>query len=128
MDRLQTRWNALTSGIVIGIVWSLWHLPLFFMIGTSQNELNMPFIGFMLGITSLSVQYAWLHNNAKGSIWMAVFFHWVFTYTAQVVATGVNRTPMYNMLEYTPHLFLTLLIVWIWRKDLLKFPVSFENK
>ncbi len=122
LDRLQTRWSALISGLIIGVVWSLWHLPLFFMIGTSQFELKFPFIGFMLGLTSTSVIYSWLHNRARGSIWMAIFFHWIYTYFAQVVATGVTRSPIYNSLEYVPHILITLLVVLIWKVEMIKKP------
>jgi membrane protease YdiL (CAAX protease family) len=30
LDRLQAKWNALTSSLILGAVWALWHLPLFF--------------------------------------------------------------------------------------------------
>ena len=49
LERLQTRWNALTSSLIVGLVWALWHLPLFMMVGTSQHELGIPFIGFLVG-------------------------------------------------------------------------------
>ena len=122
LDRLQTRWSPLISGLIIGVVWSLWHLPLFFMIGTSQYELQIPFIGFMFGLTSSSVIYSWLHNRAHGSIWMAIFFHWIYTYFAQVVATGVTRSPIYNSLDYVPHIIITALVVFIWKVEMMKKP------
>jgi len=31
LDRLQARWNALLSSVILGAVWALWHLPLFFI-------------------------------------------------------------------------------------------------
>ncbi|MHB1355686.1 MAG: CPBP family glutamic-type intramembrane protease [Anaerolineae bacterium] len=43
LDRLQTRFSAITSSLIIGVVWGLWHGPLFLMVGTSQHELAMPF-------------------------------------------------------------------------------------
>ncbi len=35
LERLQVRWNALTSSLIVGLVWAFWHLPLFMMVGTS---------------------------------------------------------------------------------------------
>lgn len=29
LDRLQARWNALVSSLILGAMWALWHLPLF---------------------------------------------------------------------------------------------------
>jgi membrane protease YdiL (CAAX protease family) len=50
LDRLQTKWNALESSLMVGLVWGLWHGPLFYMVGTSQHELAMPFVGFVVAL------------------------------------------------------------------------------
>lgn len=117
-DRLQSRWSPQLAGVIVGIVWAFWHLPLFFMPGTSQHELHVPFVGFLIGIVSMSVMFAWLHNHSGGSIWTAIFFHWIYTYSAQVVATGVTRNPVYNWLEYVPYVLAALLIVLAWSSEL----------
>lgn len=115
LDRLQTKWNALTSSLVVGIMWGLWHLPLFIMTGTSQNVLNIPFWGFLCNLISLSVLYTWLHNNTGGSIWTAIFFHWVFTYSGQVIASGVTRSGLYNWLEFVPYAILAVVVTVVWK-------------
>ncbi len=117
-DRLQRRWSPQLAGVVVGIVWAFWHLPLFFMPGASQRELHMPFAGFLVGIVSMSIVFAWLHSHSGGSIWIAIFFHWIYTYAAQVVATGVARNSTYNGLEYAPYLLVALLIAVAWNREL----------
>lgn len=116
--RLQTRWNPLVSGVVVGMVWALWHLPLFMMIGTSQHELNIPFVGFFCGVTAMSVLFAWLHNHTKGSIWTAIYFHWIYTFVGQVIATGVTRSPLYNWLEYMPYILAAIVVSLVWKEEL----------
>jgi membrane protease YdiL (CAAX protease family) len=114
LDLLQKKWSAMGSSIVVGIVWALWHLPLFFMVGTSQHELRIPFIGFLVGLIALSLLFTWLHNNTGGSIWTAVFFHWLYTHAGQVVASGVTRSPAYNWLEYSPFVLAAVIVVIVW--------------
>jgi membrane protease YdiL (CAAX protease family) len=114
LDRLQTRWSPLISSIMIGIVWGLWHGPLFMMAGTSQHELGIPFVGFTVGLIALSILFTWLHNHTGGSIWTAIFFHWIYTYMAQVVASGVTRSPFYNWIESLPYIIEAVIIVAIW--------------
>lgn len=116
--RLETRWSPLTSGMVVGVVWALWHLPLFLMPGTSQHELKIPYIGFFFGVTAMSVLFAWLQNHTGGSLWMAVFFHWIYTYASQVVATGVTRGTLFNWLEYLPYILIAMLIAVVWNREL----------
>jgi len=120
LNRLQTRWNALTSAVIVGLVWGLWHAPLFAIPGTSQHELAIPYAGFLAGVMAQSVLFTWLHNNTAGSIWTAVFFHWVGTYAAQVVASGVTRSPLYNWLETLPYLLIALAVVLVWKPQTLR--------
>jgi len=122
LGRLQTRWNALISSLIIGLVWALWHLPLFLMVGTSQHELGFPFISFMVGIMANSVFYTVLYNNTKQSLWSAILFHWLFTCATQVVSSGVTRSPFYNWLEYLPYIIMAAIVVLIWRRQLLSRP------
>ena len=103
------------TGVVVGIVWALWHLPLFLWPGTAQHELKIPFLGFFCEMTSLSVLFAWLHNHTNGMIWTAVFFHWIYTYAAQVVDSGVTRAGPYNWLEYVPYVLAALFISAVWQ-------------
>ena len=115
LPRLQNRWNALTSSLVVGTIWALWHLPLFYIPGTSQRELHLPFLGFLAGLIALSIIMTWINNNTSNSIWAAVFFHWIYTYAAQVQSTGVTRSPFFNRLEYLPYIVIALLVVVIWK-------------
>ena len=114
LGRLQTRWNALISSLIIGLVWALWHLPLFLMVGTSQHELGLPFVGFLVVIMANSIFYTWLYNNTEQSLWSAILFHWLFTYATLVVYSGITRSPLYNWLECLPYVIMALFVLIIW--------------
>jgi len=115
LDRLQTRWNALTSSLILGVIWSLWHLPLFYIVGTSQNLYDISFVGFTLGTTTISVLYTWAYNNTGRSIWSAVFFHWIYTYTLDTLSVGMTPLPAdYQWLQYLPYLLIAVVTVAIW--------------
>lgn len=74
LDRLQARFNALNSSVLLGIVWGLWHLLLFFM---EDQEIyrNVPIIGFILDTILLSILFTWVYNNTNGSILAILLFH-----------------------------------------------------
>jgi membrane protease YdiL (CAAX protease family) len=81
MPRLQARYNALVSSIIIGALWGLWHIPLFLTKGTTQYDwrLSAGLIPAALGYTvftiAWSIQYTWVFNNTKGSVLLAAVFH-----------------------------------------------------
>ena len=118
LDRIQTRLSPLFASLLVGVTWGLWHLPLFLMPGTSQHELRIPFVGFLIGVTAVSLLISYFYNRGGGSIVAAVFFHWVYTYSAQVVASGVTRSTLYNWLEYLPYVIAALIFVVVFGKTL----------
>lgn len=73
MPALMARMNWRPASLVIGAVWGLWHLPLFFMADTAQSQMAIPI--FMLNILAGSVLFGWLFVRTGGSILPAVILH-----------------------------------------------------
>jgi len=119
MEKLQTRWNALISSLIIGLVWALWHLPLFMMVGTSFHVSGYSFIGFLIKMMSCSILYTWLYNSTQQSLWSAILFHWLYSYAAQVVTSGVSLSSLYNWFEFLPFVIMAAVVVLIWRPQTL---------
>jgi len=85
MPRLQARHNALTSSIIMGLLWSLFHLPLFFTkTGSSQTDMSFP--SFTVSTVSITVLYTWLLNNTRGSVLLAYLFHAAQNTWSQIIA------------------------------------------
>jgi uncharacterized protein len=42
LPRLQVRYNALVSSLILGVIWCFWHLPLFFTPGAAQLSIPFP--------------------------------------------------------------------------------------
>jgi membrane protease YdiL (CAAX protease family) len=82
LPRLQQHRTALTSSVLLGLIWGLWHIPLYFVPGTGQSELlgtgTSPafaiggFVGWTIG---LSVLFTWLFNQTRGSLIVVILFH-----------------------------------------------------
>ncbi len=70
---LQRRFVPLWSGLLLGAVWGIWHLPSFFIGGTPHAE--WAFVAFFVGVISLSVIMTALFNSSRGSLIIAVLFH-----------------------------------------------------
>lgn len=78
LSRLQSRLSALVSSLVVGLAWSLWHLPLFFTVGAPQSLWSFPHFA-ILGILT-SVLFTWIYNNVGGSIIAAFVLQAAFTF------------------------------------------------
>lgn len=81
LPRLQTRYNALVSSIIVGTLWSIWHIPLYFLEGSLQYDFRMDaglipaILGYTVYLIAWSIQATWLFNNTKGSVLLAAVFH-----------------------------------------------------
>lgn len=74
LDPLQSRFGALGGSLVLGIVWAVWHVPLFF-IPSETIYYDNPFLGFLVSITLFSVLLAWVYNNTNGSLLPVILMH-----------------------------------------------------
>jgi uncharacterized protein len=77
-EGLQRRMPVVAASLVIGAVWSAWHLPLFLLEGTYQYDLGIGTAGFwafQAGPVVLAVVYGWLYNAAGRVAFAAVAFH-----------------------------------------------------
>lgn len=84
LPRLQAKYGALTSALILGVIWGFWHLPKYL---THWDTVS--FAWFMAHTTVVSVLYTWLYNGTKGSLLLVTLFH------AASNATGVFM-PMAN--------------------------------
>ncbi|MCK6583490.1 MAG: CPBP family intramembrane metalloprotease [Anaerolineales bacterium] len=73
LPRLQSKYNALTSSLIISIPWLFFHLPLFFKLGSSQADSS--FISYGIGIIAQTVIFTWMYNNTRGSVLLATLLH-----------------------------------------------------
>ena len=69
---LQKRFPFLAAGVIEGIVWSVWHLPLWFIPNSSQSAYS--FVAFTLFCITLGVTLAAAHR-ITGSIWVSILLH-----------------------------------------------------
>ncbi len=71
---LQRHMAPLWAGLVLGLIWGLWHLPAFGLSGTPQSAWS--FTPFLIGSIAVSVILTPMFNAAGGSILIAMLFHW----------------------------------------------------
>ncbi len=111
LDHLQQHWGALTSSLILGVCWGVWHLPLHFISGTTQAVI--PIWEFVLQTIVLAVLYTWLHNNTGRSVLIAALFHTMGNLTGAVVpfwTTEEGRWVNFGIL-----LVIAVLVVWVWK-------------
>jgi membrane protease YdiL (CAAX protease family) len=73
LPQLQAKYSDFISSLIIGILWFLWHLPLFFVKGSSQ--VGVPLLYYGVAVVSLSFVFTWLYNQTDGSVLLPMVLH-----------------------------------------------------
>ncbi len=107
--RLQSKFNALTASVILGFLWGIWHLPLWFLPDSSQS--TMSFGLFLAVVISLRIIMGWAYNNTRGSIFIAVVFHFFFN-LGNTIGVDILGVPMNHFL-YLAGAALVVYAVWV---------------
>jgi membrane protease YdiL (CAAX protease family) len=106
---LQRRLAPIWAALVLGLVWGVWHLPAFFLSGTPQS--GWGFMPFFVGSICLSVILTPMFNAARGSLLLAVLYHFqannplwpdaqpydtLFFVAVALIVVALNRQTMFS--------------------------------
>ncbi len=92
LPRLEAKYGALVSSLILGIIWTFWHLPLYFVPGSSQ--VGIPFPIYMILVVSIAIIMTWAYNNTKGSLIITILIHFCFNFSSVLVTSMLGLIPM----------------------------------
>ncbi len=75
---LQTRFSPLVAAILVSLVWSLWHLPLFFNGFYKEGELVAFMTGGEVYRIFLAIFLAWFYTRSGGNLFLTCWIHATF--------------------------------------------------
>jgi membrane protease YdiL (CAAX protease family) len=76
--RLRQIFTPLTTSVVLGLAWAIWHMPLFFLEGTTQSQIGfftVQGVIFFVTMIPLSVTFLYVSEQLRGGVWAAVVIH-----------------------------------------------------
>jgi membrane protease YdiL (CAAX protease family) len=111
---LQRRIGAFQASIVIGVIWALWHVPLFLMPGSSQA--GTPFALYAAVVVGISVITTWLYNVAGGRTLIAIVFHTLSNAVSVTTAGGVIGDEVASQVALLVVVW-TVVAILVWRYD-----------
>jgi membrane protease YdiL (CAAX protease family) len=114
LPRLQSRQSSLVASVVLGAVWGLWHLPLFWIEGSLQA--GIPATWFVASIVAESIVYTWVYNHTRGSLLPVCLFHAAINTWAKLIllpALAAGLRPL--LLAFGAEVVLAVIIVAVER-------------
>jgi membrane protease YdiL (CAAX protease family) len=93
---LQQRFSPLAAALIVSLLWSLWHLPLY-LNGFYPGDLINGMIGGGIYRIFLAIFLAWFYNRTGGNLFLMVFLHTCFNV----------------MVDFMPLSDLVMLVLWV---------------
>jgi len=89
---LEERFGRWYGSIILALVWSCWHIPLWFIPGTSQTY--VPFAGFIMLTLGYSLFYSWIMKSSGNRPLAGLMVHgtanaFVPVFPVIIMTTGV---------------------------------------
>lgn len=130
LDKLLQLFTPIKSSLILGVIWSLWHLPMFFMKGTIQYEIAANgfiagFIGYLVYTVMVTILLTILHLKTNGSILAAVLFHTMsnFSHGLITILTNVNGGLVILVVMF----FVTLVLIRVNKKYICQLQLVNES-
>ena len=108
LPRFQQRPGPLVGTLVLGLLWALWHLPLFLFdpeyggAGNGFAGIMVPYTTFIIGTLALTVIFTWVFNNARGSLLLVMVLHasydTAYTTVLMRLFPSLSTAPLFNVL------------------------------
>lgn len=110
-DAIGNYCNWFRESIIFGCIWAIWHLPLFWVLGTYQyglRELGIVYvINFLFSVIPLNFIQTWVYIKNNRSMLACIIFH-LFV---NIMQEKINLTPETKCIETIFVVLLAIIIV-----------------
>jgi CAAX protease family protein len=114
LPRLLETHGPVKASLILGLIWSFWHLPLWFLSGYSGLDLLVYVLAFSVSIISLTFLLTWISSKTPNSLIPIVIAHFSFNASLNLVDTrGLGFGSTLSLLAITAGIYLvTAILVW----------------
>ena len=110
LPRLAERIGLARAGVLLGVIWACWHLPLFFIAGT--DKIGQSFPVYLAQVTAISVAITWLYAHARGSLLLVMLMHSAVNQTSGIVPSAAPGAANPLALSSSVVAWLTAALLW----------------
>jgi membrane protease YdiL (CAAX protease family) len=111
LPRLARVMGLPAASVLLGMVWAVWHLPLFFIVGTGSEGQSFPL--YLLHVVAVSVAMAWLYWRAAGSLLLVMLMHASVNNSTSIVPAAVTGAADPFSLAGSLVGWATVAVVWV---------------
>jgi hypothetical protein len=81
---LNKRFSLIGSSLIVGAIWGVWHLPLWFVSGFQGVNLLLYIVFFVIGLVSFSVIIGYIYGRG-GNMLYAILLHQMLNFSGRLL-------------------------------------------
>jgi len=106
---LQRRLSPFWSGIILGTVWTLYHLPSFYISTLNQSNFASTFPLFSISTIALTLFMTYAYNATRGNLPLMILIHLAYNLTGALVPMNMQYFALFSCLFLVGSLLLSRL-------------------
>jgi membrane protease YdiL (CAAX protease family) len=99
------------ASVLLGVIWALWHLPLFFL--RDADTYGQSFFHYTLQVAALSVTLAWLYAKTGRSLLLCMLLHAAVNNSKDIVPSVTPGAMNTFTLRASLVAWLTVAVLWV---------------
>lgn len=111
LPRMSKKFGLAISSVLLGIIWAVWHLPLFYLSAADTFHKSFPL--YLIQVTGLSVIIAWLLLKVNGNLLPIMVFHAAVNNTKDIVPSATEASASPFTLDASPIGLITVTLIWV---------------
>jgi len=126
IDPMQNRWTALTTCLIMGPIWALWHFPSMIQLGQSPGLMAWGFVATV----AFRILYVWLYNNTNRSVFGVILFHAISNTGRTIFPGGRSHFELSNAaVGYSIIVITAVIVTFLWgSRTLARYRFSDNNR
>lgn len=109
LKELNKRHTLFMSGLIVGIVWGFWHLPLWIISGYSGISLLLYVAYFLVSIVSTSLVITVFYSR-QWNLLIPIWIHFLFNFALRLVKMDILPLLGWTSLRYAAFAFILIMI------------------
>jgi len=111
LPRLGQAIGFQSASVLLGVIWALWHLPLFLIANTDST--GQPFAVFLLAVLPISVAMTWLYLKTGGSLLPVMLMHAAINNFKEIATSAAPNAPGVLSLNASAMTWFTIVVLWV---------------
>ena len=109
-EPLQARYGALAAALLLGLFWSMWHLPFFFFLFPDPIVLASQ----LLTLIGTRVLLFWIFNNTGSSVFAVILYHAADNTALMLLPDIKSVVPLGSIVLCVANLSMACLVALLW--------------